>query len=504
MNLSLREKIGQLVLYSMEGAQLDADTLNTLREYCIGNIIHFGNNVTAFDDAKALNAALSDVIAENCSGVRPLIGVDHEGGRVMRFSRDFTWFPSQMALGAVNDPALTYGVGRAMGAELRAAGFNLSFGPVVDVLVNPDNPAVGTRTFGSDAHLVARHGAQLARGLQESGVIACIKHFPGCGDTAEDSHYFLPRVCYDRARLDAVELHPYRQIFNAHDADALMTTHILFPALEKEHVPATMSPAILTGLLRGEMHFDGMVISDGIHMKAIADHYGVERGCIAAIAAGVDLICLGSGGAGYQQSQKSCLDALYQAALSGELPMARIDEAVSRILALKKKYAAFSAAEPDFAAHAELCRQANQRAATWLTPCRDLLSGRVLCVSAPVRELAFGLTHADPRAVSFAQIAGEALGAPWALLDDAGNDDYDTLLIGVQAMREDGPELAAARKALEMGKRAAFVFLGLPHGAQLVPGGCPAVCVYSRTTQSVHAALDVLTGRETATGSLPV
>lgn len=504
MNLSLREKIGQLVLYSMEGNVLDQQTLDTLAEYKIGNIIHFGNNVTGFDDAQALNAQLRSVISANCSGIDPLVSVDHEGGRVMRFSRDFTWFPAQMALGAIDDPALTHSVGRAMGAELRAAGFNLSLGPVVDVLVNPQNPAVGTRTFGSDPKLVARHGAALAQGLQESGVIACVKHFPGCGDTEEDSHYVLPRVEFGRERFDAIELVPYREAFAGKHADALMTTHILFPKLEKEPVPATMSPAILTGLLRGELGFEGIVISDGIHMKAIADHYGVENGCIAAINAGVDLICLGSGGAGYQESQKSCLEAMYQAALSGKLSMARIDEAVSRILAFKKKYAKAPQGMPDFAAHAELNRQVSLRAATCMIPGEKLLSGRVLCLSAPVRELAFGLTHADPRVTPFAQTAGEALNMPWQILDGSPLGEYDTLLIGVQTLKKDGPELAAAREAIAQGKQAAFIFLGLPHGTSILPEGCPAVCVYSRTPQCIRAAIDILCGRETAAGTMPV
>lgn len=503
MNLTLREKIGQLVLYSMEGNVLDQETLATLRDYKIGNIIHFGNNVTGFDDAKALNAQLSEIIAENCSGIRPLISVDHEGGRVMRFARDFTWFPSSMALGAIDDPALTHQIGCAMGRELRAAGFNLSLGPVADVLANAENPAGGVRMYGSDEKLVARHTVQLASGLQESGVMACVKHFPGSGNTEQDSHYFLPTVDSTMERLEQVELVPFCEAF-AHDcSDALMTTHILFPNVEPDPVPATMSPVILTDLLRGKLGFKGIIITDGIHMKAIADHYGVENGCIAAINAGADLICLGSGGAGYQESQKSCLEAMYQAALTGKLSMARIDEAVSRILALKEKYGAFPAAAPDFAAHAALNAKASLRAATWLTDSRTPIGGRVLCVSAPVRELAFGLTHADPRAIPFAQMAGDALGAPWAMLDGSPLPDYDTLVIGVQNFCEDGHELAAAREAIARGKKAAFIFLAQPCGAQALPEGCPAVCVYTRTTQSVRAAIDVLTGKAEATGALP-
>lgn len=504
MNLTLREKIGQLVLYSMEGNVLDDDTLRTLSNYKIGNVIHFGNNVAGFDDAKALNEQLREVIAKNCSGVTPLISIDHEGGRVMRFARDLTWFPSAMALGAIDDPELSHAVGKAMGEELRACGFNLSLGPVVDVLASAHNPAAGVRLFSSDEKAVARHAVQLASGLQESGVMACVKHFPGSGAADEDSHYFLPKVDLSAEHLHAVDLYPYREAFAAGCAAALMTTHILFPNLEPDPVPATMSPRILTGLLRGQMGFEGIIITDGIHMKAIADHYGVAEGCIAAIKAGADLICLGSGGGGYQESEKACLEALYQAALSGELPMERIDDAVSRILALKAKYDAMPVPQPDFAAHAALNEQACLRAATWLNACREPLSGNILCVNAPVHELAFGLTHADPRAIPFAQTAGETLGAPWTLLDGSPLPDYDTLVIGVQALRPDGPELAAAREAIAKGRKAAFVFLGSPYNAQLLPENCPAVCVYARTTQSVRSAVQVLRGDAQALGTLPV
>lgn len=504
MELTLRQKIGQLVLYSMDGSEITPEAEALIRRYCIGNVIHFGNNVTDFAGARALNARLRALIADSCAGIAPLISIDHEGGRVFRFSRDFTWFPSHLALSAADDPALTEAVGRAMGEELRAAGFNLNFAPVVDVNSNIGNIVIGVRSFGDDPERVARHGAAMARGLQSAGVMACLKHFPGHGDTTQDSHYFLPSVDHSLETLRKTGLRPYARIIPQGVSGAVMTSHILFPQIETGGVPATMSPTILGGLLRGELGFDGVIISDGMHMLAIKDHFGLARGCVMAVKAGVDLLCIGTGGAGVQESQQECLDALYEAALSGEIPMERIDDAVARVLRAKQKFAgAEESAAPDFPAHAALNRTACQRAVTRLSP--GLLSGRVLYASAPVKELAFGLTHADPRKLTFGQMAGMYTGCPQATLDqlpDAG--EYDALVIGVQGIREDSPELAAARTALAAGKQVALVLLAAPYGARYIPEGCVAVCAYTMTPESVAAAIDVLTGRAEAAGEMPV
>lgn len=504
MELTLRQKIGQLVLYSMDGNEITPETRALMQEYCIGNVIHFGNNVTDFEGAKKLNAQLRELIMENCAGVDPFISIDHEGGRVFRFSQDFTWFPSHLSLGAADDESVTEAIGRAMGEELRAAGFNLNFAPVVDVNNNAGNVVIGVRSFGDDPDVVARHGAAMSKGMQEAGVMACLKHFPGHGDTALDSHYFLPTVDKPIEELRRVELKPYAEIFPQGVAGSIMTTHILFPSLEKEKVPATMSAAILTGLLRDELKFDGVVVTDGMHMLAIKDHYGVAGGCIKAIKAGADLLCIGTGGSGVQQSQKECLDALYEAALSGEIPMERIDDAVSHILRAKARFGGpYTDAAPDYAAHAALNKEACRKAITRLTG--GNLEGKVLYASAPVKELAFGLTHADPRKLTFGQMANMHTGDAYTTLDKLGEaSDYDTLVIGVQGIQEDMLEIQAAKQALAAGKKVAFVLLAAPYGLHLLPEGCAVVCSYSLTLEAVAAAIDVLAGKAEATGKMPV
>ncbi|MBP3646835.1 MAG: beta-N-acetylhexosaminidase [Clostridia bacterium] len=504
MELSLRQKIGQLVLYSMDGNAITPETETFIREYCIGNVIHFGNNVTDFSGAKALNKQLRDLILESCAGIEPFISIDHEGGRVFRFSQDFTWFPSHLSLSAADSESLTEAVGFAMGEELRAAGFNLNFAPVVDVNSNIGNVVIGVRSFGDNPEDVTRHGAAMARGMQRAGVMACLKHFPGHGDTTLDSHYFLPTVDKSLDELRATELKPYADILPQGAADSIMTTHILFPQIEKERVPATMSPSILQGILRKELGFNGVIVSDGMHMLAIKDHYGVARGCVMAIKAGLDLLCIGTGGTGVQESQKECLDALYEAAVSGEIPMERIDEAVSRILCAKDRFGGpFADISPDFAKHAELNKTVCHKAITRLTD--GTISGKVFYVSAPVKELAFGLTHADPRKLTFGQMASMYTGDAYTTIDKLDEaSEFDTLVIGVQTITETSPELEAARRALADNKKVAFVLLAAPYGAKHIPSGCIAVCSYTMTTEAVAAAIDVLTGKAEATGRMPV
>lgn len=504
MELTLRQKIGQLVLYSMDGREIDERTDSILREYCVGNVIHFGNNVSDYEASRALNEQLCEKIKEYCANVPPFISVDHEGGRVMRFGADFTWFPSSMALGAADDVAATEAVGQAMGQELRSAGFNLNFAPVVDIVHDYTSPVMGVRCFGDTIDIVTRHGAALARGLQSAGVMACLKHFPGTGHTKQDTHYFLPTVDLTLEELEADELAPYRAILGKNGCDSVMTTHILFPKIEERDVPATMSSTILKGILRNSVGFDGVIVTDGIQMKAIADHYGVERGCIEAIKAGCDLLCIGTGGDGVQDVECSCMEALYQAALSGEIPMERIDEAVTHILSAKRKYCTPEVPEPAFEQHAAFNDEISLKAVTEIVP--GTLEGKVLCVSAPVRELAYGLGHADPRSQSFAQIAGEELNAPWTALREGEElpQDFDTLLIGVTYVNPDGLEMQAAQKALSAGKKVVFMLLGTPYGAKLLPKDCPAVCIYGLSRPAVKAAVKVLTGESKPEGKLPV
>lgn len=248
----------------------------------------FGRNIETPEQLAALTAQLR---AERDD---VLVAIDEEGGDVTRLEvRHGSSFPGNLALGAVDDPELTRAVAQELGRRLAECGVNLNWAPSADVNSNPDNPVIGVRSFGADPHLVARHTAAYIEGLQAAGVAACTKHFPGHGDTAVDSHHALPRIDVDLDTLHTRELVPFRAAIAA-GSKSVMSAHILLPALDPDR-PATLSPQILTGLLRNELGYDGLIVTDGMEMQAISATYGIERGSVLAIAAGADAICVGGG-----------------------------------------------------------------------------------------------------------------------------------------------------------------------------------------------------------------
>ncbi|MEU6310156.1 glycoside hydrolase family 3 protein [Streptomyces sp. NPDC047014] len=286
----------------------------------------FGRNIASPAQLAALTAQLR---AERDD---VLVAIDEEGGDVTRLEvRDGSSFPGNLALGAVDDTALTRGVAHEMGRRLAACGVNLDWAPSADVNSNPDNPVIGVRSFGADTHLAARHTAAYVDGLQAAGVAACTKHFPGHGDTNVDSHHALPRIDADLDTLVARELVPFKAAIEA-GTKAVMSAHILVPALDPTR-PATLSPRILTGLLRKELGYEGLIVTDGMEMNAIAGTYGIERGSVLAIAAGADAICVG-GGLADEDTVLRLRDALVAAVREGTLPQERLADAAARVRAL--------------------------------------------------------------------------------------------------------------------------------------------------------------------------
>jgi beta-N-acetylhexosaminidase len=284
------------------------------------SVLHFGPGVPL-----ELTARLR---AENPEVV---IALDEEGGDITRLEATTgSSFPGNLALGTVDDTVLTSAVAGAIGEALANVGVNLDYAPDADVNSNPDNPVIGVRSFGADPDLVARHTAAWIRGLQSSGVAACAKHFPGHGDTAADSHFALPTVSKTTDELAAVALPPFRAAIDA-GVRAIMTAHLLAPDLDPDH-PATVSPRILNGLLRGELGFDGMIVSDAIQMHAVARRYGVVEAAVRALAAGVDLVCLGDGSEGSAESDFLAMrKAIVDAVATGALPEKRLVEAATKV-----------------------------------------------------------------------------------------------------------------------------------------------------------------------------
>ncbi|MFC5471708.1 beta-N-acetylhexosaminidase [Cohnella suwonensis] len=334
--LELKDKIGQLFMCGFDGLEPTDDILNLIRDYGLGGIIYFRRNVKDAAQVAALSAKLQ-AAAEN-----PLfIAIDQEGGMVVRLEEGVTVMPGAMAQGAADNAALTREAAKWSGAELRGIGINMNFAPCLDVNNNPNNPVIGVRSFGEDPARVAELGIQAIDGYREGGVVAVAKHFPGHGDTAADSHHELPSVSHGIERLNEVELLPFRKAIEE-KVGAIMTAHVVFPAFEPGGIPATLSQRILTGLLRKQLGFEGVIVTDCLEMNAISESIGVARGAVEAIKAGADLILVSHRAV----RQTAALEAVHEAVMAGEIPESRIDEAARRIWELKQSSGLFGVAVP--------------------------------------------------------------------------------------------------------------------------------------------------------------
>ena len=323
--MNLKEKLAQLIVCGFRGPTPPQSLTRLIQARGLGGVILFRDNLK--DPAQI--ASLTSRLQELSPSHPLLIMVDQEGGRISRLPPPFTRFPSGAVLGACNSTTLAYQMGQALARELRSVGINMNLAPVLDVLTNPKNSVIGDRALGSDPLQVSKIGLALAMGLQDARVVACGKHFPGHGDTASDSHKELPVMAHSQERLTRVEYPPFEHAIQ-NRLQALMTAHVVYKALDSRY-PATLSQKILTGILREEMGFSGVVLSDDFRMQAITDHYSVQDAAVRAINAGVDLLLVGVSA----DHASDCLKSLEQAVRRGPLDEKRIDQSVQRILNLK-------------------------------------------------------------------------------------------------------------------------------------------------------------------------
>lgn len=319
--LELSRLCGQILVGGFDGPDLPPRYEQALREGRRGGAILFKRNVPDLD---AVLRVCDAVRRAAPADLPPFLGVDQEGGRVVRLPAPFLALPPMRVLGEIGDLALVRRAARAVGAELAAAGFNLDFAPVLDVDSNPDNPVIGDRSFGRDPRTVMRAGVAFLQGLQDKSVLACGKHFPGHGDTTKDSHHDLPVVDLPLERLRAVELAPFRAAAEAGVA-TLMTAHVVYTALDPK-LPATLSPVACTRL-RSEIGFGGVLVSDDLEMQAIAARWSVEEAAVQAVAAGCDLLLV----CWSDEKQERAVEALGREAERSAAFRARCDEALVRV-----------------------------------------------------------------------------------------------------------------------------------------------------------------------------
>jgi beta-N-acetylhexosaminidase len=326
---AIRRDIGQLLIGSLPATTLTPEIRSLAREFSLGGAILFARNIEAPEQVAELSTDLQQLASE----IPLWVSVDQEGGRVARLRKPFTEWPPMAVLGRSGDIALAGRFAAALAAELRAVGVTLDYAPVLDIHTNPNNPIIGDRALADDAESVARLGAGIIRGLQDNGVAACGKHFPGHGDTSVDSHLDLPLVEHPPDRIRRVECVPFRDAIRAEVA-FIMTAHVLVPSFDEEK-PATLSPRIVQALLRDELGFPGVILSDDLEMKAVARSYAVPDAAVEAIAAGCDgvLVCSGD-----VDAQAATLEALTHAVEQGSIPYRRLEDALMRQRRAKERF----------------------------------------------------------------------------------------------------------------------------------------------------------------------
>ncbi|MGE3276972.1 MAG: glycoside hydrolase family 3 protein [Vicinamibacterales bacterium] len=545
--MSIDQQVGQLIFDRLASTYLPSDSdeyerlVRLVHEVHIGGIVAFGGTVPV--PRVRLNEAYGSIILgqplevasllNRLQAIAPvplLTAADFEWGAGMRIE-GATKFPRAMAFGAAGDPALAEAAGRITGEEGRAMGLHVDFAPVADVNNNPRNPVINIRSFGEDPDAVGRLAAAFARGVAAGGMLPTLKHFPGHGDTDTDSHLGLPVIPHGRDRLEALELRPFRTALP--EAAGVMVAHIELPAIDRDSGPATFSQPIVTGLLRGELGFDGLVVSDAMRMDAIARMVPPGEAAVRAVLAGVDVLI-------DFEDPRAAFDGLREAVASGRLPRARLEASVRRILAAKARMGLHRTRGVNLEsvplhvggrAHEAVAREVAERAITLVRDTRNQVplglarDARVLYLSVLDYPSNWG-TGAPSRAViptlrdrwpdlEAIELSDRSTPAELELVRTMA-EGFDAVIAGVfvraasASGRLDLPEpLAAllqdlARDTTRRRQAMAAVIFGNPYVAASLPG-VPAVLVtYDLSDHAERAAVKALAGEIPIRGRLPI
>jgi beta-N-acetylhexosaminidase len=519
--LSLEQKVGQTLLLGFGGTVMDGTIERFIDEMQPGGVALFTRNIAGPEQTMALIAALrkkdprvgcaDDAVA--CPATVPMfVSVDQEGGSVVRLKKDAVILPSPMALGAADDPELAYRVGRALGEDLVLWGFNMNLAPVLDVSSNPKNPVIGVRSFGGDPNRVSDIGVGYIEGLGDAGVVAVAKHFPGHGDTDTDSHYALPVLQHDLTRLHEIELRPFARAFSA-GLPAIMTAHIALPLIaEGKDVPATVSGKVLTGVLREDLGWDGLVITDGLEMQGIIDRYGAGEAAVRAVVAGADMVMV----LWFPEKKIEVQRALLDAVKSGRLPMARLDQAVRRVLEQKARAGLFSRATPSPSAALSALRgkdraalqETVERAITIVRNDDGLLplkKPQKVVVAAAQTAFVQGLQKsvgAKPFMLSWAPTRDRTQKDAAKVVGLARSSGADVVVIGMHT----GDHIAVVRavEAALPKVKVVVVSFGSPWLLNAFPHSEATVCAFGWRDDSAAAAAAVVAGVLPARGRMPV
>lgn len=486
-----RRLAGQLVMVRITVTHMDDSLAQFLREHHIRAVCLFRNNMTDEAQLKKLTADLRAVM-----GPEALIALDQEGGAVMRP----TWVPqapSAMALGASDDPALCYQVGAAVARGIKALGFNWNFAPVLDLNNNVDNPVIAERSFGADPQRASTLALAWMDGSLSEGVACCVKHFPGHGDTNVDSHRALPTVDKSLAELQAMEFAPF-QIAVSRNAPAMMTAHIVYPALDANN-PATMSPAILSDLLRTQWQYRGVVITDGMDMQAIAGRYGVGNAAVKALLAGADMVMA----IGSREAQIETLAALSDVIASGQISVQEVQQKLQRIRQLTDAYPCIDTDYLTDAADRVLMAHAWQRGLTSAGKPLPPAKGSRVRLVIRADAVSDGVSEAGITADKVASMLADLYDVETVTFSDAEQFDWHSL------PQDDRCVILASTVRKRYGERVRSswkpdLHLVLWNPFHMLDIQAPALITYGFTAPAIGAVRAWLAGEVGAQGNIPV
>jgi len=472
------------------GTVLDDATADFIRANGIRGVCLFRGNMTDSAQLAKLTADLRDAMGPNA-----LIAIDQEGGAVVRS----TWVPAPpaaMGLGAADDTDLAYRTGAAVARAAKSLGFNWNFAPVLDLNNNPNNPVIAERSFGAEPKRAVELAMAWMAGSHAEGVACCVKHFPGHGDTHVDSHRDLPTVDKALPELDALELAPFRAA--APVAPAMMTAHIVYPAIDPDN-PATMSPAILDGILRKQWNYKGIIITDGMDMHAIAGRYGVGNAAVRALLAGADMVMA----LGTPETQNETLDAIAAALADGSLPQAAVDERLARLNSLAQAYPCQQCSYKEDAADRVIMAEGWRRALTARGNPQRPAPGSKLRLVVRQDVVSDGVSEAGVPAANVAASLGKLFDVELVTFADANTFDWS-------ALPQDGRfTVLASTSRLRYGDNARNnwkpdLHLALWNPYQALDIQSPALMTYGFAAPALEAVNAWLSGELEATGRCPV
>ncbi|WP_060204446.1 beta-N-acetylhexosaminidase [Sporosarcina koreensis] len=517
--MNVQKKVGRLLIAGFKGKTMSEEIKHLIHTYHIGGIILFGRNIGTPEEILALTNSLQAEAKKAGYETPLLICIDQENGVVRRLGEGTTLIPGAMVLGATHGPTNAKKAGFMTGKELKALGINWNLAPVVDVNNNPKNPVIGVRSFGENPADVAEMAKNSMFGMQEAGVMTTLKHFPGHGDTSVDSHLDLPVIEHGLKRLHAVELVPFKDCIAA-GADAVMSAHVYFPALEdKENVPATLSQSVITGLLREELGFDGVITTDCMEMDAIAKRIGTVEGCVQAVEAGVDFVMVSH----LHDLQEQAVLRLAEAVGSGRISERRIEESIERIEKLARKYTSWDEIEEnttvaDFVGsekHHDEMKEIYQQGITEVTGPGIPITAedRVLLVH-PKNEYALMVEDKRYSTLTMAEQLKKVHGTVVSMEIDVGGPgdmdmtelaaQYDHIVVLTLNADKHDNQRRIVEGLMASGKPVDVIAVRSPYDAVYFPKANRIICTYEFTQSAFEVVAEYLAGKTVINGRLPV